>query len=132
MIENLVLGLYAPIIFFSGYAVWMLISRLLIPAFAAHRLDMGTYAIAISACLSLLAHAMENSWYGIMRWNTGLDYLGNMWPVIGLWKLIILASSFFAVLALCEKDPTRHDVANLIGVGGSLWLIFCTLAVWLG
>ena len=49
MVEHLVLGMYAPIVFFSCYAVWMLISRLLMPAILAKRLNLGTYAIAISA-----------------------------------------------------------------------------------
>lgn len=130
MIENLVLGLYAPIVFFSCYAVWMLVVRLLLPAFSSRRLDLGTYAIAISACLSLLAHALENSWYGVIRWNDGLAFMSNMWLVVGFWKLIILASSFFAVLALRERAPTKQDVANLVGLGCSLWLLFATAAIW--
>lgn len=130
MIEDIVLGMYAPIVFFSCYAVYMLFARLLMPAISARRFDLGTYAIAISAFLSLLAHALENSWYGLIRWNGNLSFMLSMWPVIGLWKLIILASSFFAVLALREGSPTKKDVLNLVGLGMSLWLLFTGISIW--
>lgn len=128
MTKYLALGLYAPIVFFSGYAVWMIISRLLLPALIARRLDVGTYAIAISACLSLLAHAVENTWYGVIRWNPQLHYLSDIWGVIGLWKIVILSSSFFAVLALEERAPTGRRVATLLCYGAALWVAFTWIA----
>ena len=128
MIENIVLGLYAPIVFFSAYAVWMLFTRLLLPAFKDHRLNLGKYAIAISAFLSLLAHAMENSWYGLARWNDQWAIMNGIWPVIGLWKVVILASSFFAVVALQHEAPTKQTVSQLAAFGIFLWMLFTFIA----
>ena len=128
MIESVVLGLYAPIVFFSGYAVWMLFAHLLLPAFKDHRLTIGKYAIAISAFLSLLAHVMENSWYGFARWNNGWQVMNSVWPIIGLWKLIILASSFFAVVALQPETPTKTTMSQLVAFGIFLWVLFTLIA----
>jgi hypothetical protein len=130
MIENLVLGLNAPIVFFSGYAIWTIFRLAILPAFLDHRMSLGVYAIAISVCLSLLAHILENSWYVPIQGNAGLSFVGGIWPVIGIWKLIILASSFFAVLALRENKTTAADIWKLFGVFLSLWAVAAALATY--
>ena len=132
MAEYLLLGLYAPIVVFSAYAVYMLIVRLLLPAFIARRLDIATYAIAISACLSLLAHVLENAWYGVMRWNAGLSAFNTAWPILSIWKVVILLSSFFAVLALQQTAPSARKIAGLSLLAITLWAGFSYLAsIWL-
>lgn len=110
IIEILAHGIYVPIILFSGISCWMFISKMIIPAFKAGRLDIEHYAIGISAVLSLAAHFGENSMYGPARWFDSFSVVNEAYALVMTWKVLILASSIFAVVAL---NKAKTGAANL-------------------
>lgn len=123
LIESLVLGLYVPIILFAGVACWLLVTRLLWPAFREHRLDVEHYAIALSAAFALAAHFTENVYYGSARWLKTFDVLNSALFAVGLWKLLILASAVMATAALSRAATDGPHVARLVGIALALWAL---------
>ena len=129
VVDLIVLGMYVPIVIFSGSAAAMFWTRLIWPALREKRLEISKYAIGISATFALAAHALENSFYGILRWHSHWwTEWASFLPIVGLWKLLILASSVFAVAALRQEDTTHKSLVQLCGLVLALWAFGMVLA----
>lgn len=128
LIESLVLGLYAPIIFFSGLACWMLLTRLIIPSLRDRSFSLDRYAIALSAVFALAAHLTENTYYGAARWVGKFYVLNSQLLIVGAWKLLVLASAVLACAALSKATTDATYIARLTGVALSAWAVASVLA----
>lgn len=133
--KDVVLGLYIPIVLFSLAAVVLLLVRLIIPAFYQKKMNLGTYSIALSSLFSLASHALENSWYGVIRWNNAnfqIESLPNrddIWVVLGIGKIFILISTLFAVVALmADSASPAWTPRNIFTKGTALALILWGLS----
>lgn len=123
MAEHFVLGLYIPIVIFSCWAAWLILDKLILPSVYEGSFRLTLYAIAVSALLSLLAHAVENLLYGLIRWNAHLKFLNEWWGIVGLGKLLILASCIYAVLALRDQKVDGTGLFKLTLYVLALWAI---------
>jgi hypothetical protein len=123
MAEHFVLGLYIPIVIFSGYAVWLILKHLILPSVYEGSFRLTLYAIAISALLSLAAHAVENTLYGLVRWSNKFDFLNDWWGIVGFGKILILASSIYAVVALRPKPINGAELFKLSVYALVLWAV---------
>lgn len=128
VIDLIVLGMYVPIVIFSGAAAAMFWMRLIWPALREQRLEIGKYAIGISATCALAAHALENSFYGILRWNSHWREWADFLPLVGIWKVLILASSVFAVAALRQEATTHKSLVQLCALVLAFWVLGTVLA----
>lgn len=129
IIEATVLGLYVPIVVFSGIAAWLLVARVLWPALRERDLKVERYAIALSAALALAAHAFENIYYGFGRWTDNFALLQTLW-LVGLWKLLIMGSGIMAVAALSRAATDGAHVRRLVGIALALWFV-ASIAAWI-
>lgn len=103
VIAAAVLGMYFPIVVFSLSAAVLFVHRLLLPAWQHRTLTLDRYALGLSAFFSLAAHAVENVFYGLIRWfPVEFGWMDKWWAVVGTWKLMILVSACFALVALSE------------------------------
>lgn len=129
LIEAAILGLYFPIVVFSGVACWLLIARLLWPAVKDRTLHVDRYAIALSAAFALAAHAAENTYYGIARWTDNFQALQALW-IVGAWKMLIMSSGILAVAALSRASTDGAHVRRLIGIALALWFV-ASIVAWI-
>lgn len=121
IIDALVLGMYLPIVVFSGFACWLFVSRLLWPAVREGSFSIDQYALAIAASCALAAHFTENLYFGIPRWLGEFDAWNDMLPIVGLWKTLILASALFATAALSKAATDGAHLGRLLVIALSLW-----------
>lgn len=105
LLEALVLGLYVPIVLFSATACWLVVTRLILPAYRKGKLDVEHYAVGGSLVFALAAHLSENLYYGAARWFGKFEMLNDQLLFIGAWKLLILIS---LVLALTWVRAAEH------------------------
>lgn len=122
LLEIAVLGLYVPIILFSGASCWLFLKRLIIPAILARRLNVEHYAIGLSAVFALAAHFAESVYYGVARWFGMWDLLNSQLLLIGAWKLLILSSCIFAVAALNSAENNFANVRRVTMYAFLTWL----------
>ncbi len=121
IIDALVLGIYAPIVVFSGIACYLFLSRLLIPAMKEGSFSVDQYAIGVSACAALAAHFGESLYYGVPRWVGEWDRFNDFLVGVGLLKLLILVSSVFAVAALSQAATSATHLGRLTVIAAALW-----------
>lgn len=122
LLEVAVLGLYAPIIIFSGLSCWLFMSRLILPAFRRGKLDVEHYAIGVSATFALAAHFAENVWYGTARWFGQFAMLNDQLIFVGAWKVLILISTVFAVAALQVGTSNKATLGRVFRLALICWL----------
>lgn len=120
LLELAVLGLYVPIILFSGAACWLFIGRLILPAWRLGKLDVQHYAVGISAAFALAAHFAENVWYGSARWYGKFEAMNHQLLFVGAWKLLILCSTVFAVAALQAGHSDQRTLGRV-----TVWALLC-------
>lgn len=120
LLELAVLGIYLPIILFSGASCWLFISRLIIPAWKAGRLDVQHYAVGVSAVFALAAHFAENVWYGSARWFGKFEAMNHQLLAVGAWKFLILCSTVFAVAALQAGHSDKRTLGRVV-----FWALLC-------
>lgn len=123
-----VMGIYLPIVIFSGASCYLLIVRLLLPAWRQGRLDVKHYAIGISASFALAAHFAENAYYGAGRWFGQFHSLNDQLIYVGAWKVLILFSAVFAVAALNAATSDSANVKRVMGLALITWVIGALLA----
>ena len=113
---------------FSGVSCWLLIVRLLFPAWRAGRLDVKHYAIGISASFALAAHFAENAYYGSARWFGQFHSLNDQLIYVGAWKLLILFSTVFAVASLNAATSDSANVKRVLALALFTWAVGALLA----
>lgn len=123
IIEQAILALYIPIVFFSGRACWLYITRALWPSIQHKTFRLERHAVAVAATAALLAHFIENTYYGVIRiddedfgqWMSALAVIAPM-------KLIIL---FGSILAVAVYNKAVFGVQNLMRlnlISAGMWL----------
>lgn len=128
IIDTSVIGLYVPLVVFSGIGFYLLLSRLIWPAMRNRTLTVDRYALGISATLSLGAHFFENIYFGIPRWTDKWGWFNNYLPAVGVWKAMIMASAIFAMAALSKATTYRTHIGCLTGVAVFLWVVASLIA----
>lgn len=121
IIDVSVIGLYVPLVVFSGIGFYLLLSRLIWPALRNRALTVDRYALGISATLSLGAHFFENIYFGVPRWTDQWDWFNNFLPAVGVWKVMIMASAIFAMAALSKATTHHTHIVRLTLLACSLW-----------
>ena len=128
--KDVVLALYLPIVVLSLPALWLFATRLLLPLLRARNLDLDRYCIGMSAASSLAAHAVENPYYWLIRaFPERFAWLNQTYVLIGLWKLLIVASCIFALAGLSHAITDRAQLGRLTLLALMLWGIGYVVAV---
>lgn len=128
--KDVVLALYLPIVMLSLPALWLFVTRLLLPVLRARNLDLDRYCIGMSAATSLAAHALENPYYWLIRVSPErFGWLNHTYVFVGLWKLLIVVSCIFALAGLSHAITDRAQLGRLTLLALVLWGIGYVVAV---
>lgn len=128
IIEVVVLGMYVPIIVMSGAACVLYIARVLYPSIRGRYFHLQTHAVALSAVMALAAHFSENLYYGFSRFNSGMTWIRDFLPMVGMMKLLILGSAVLAIAVYNTAAFGNPNIKRLVGQVLALWLVGVILA----
>lgn len=133
-IDLAVLGLYFPIVVFSGWALWLYLARVLYPAIQRRVFSLRDHALVVAIALALAADLSENLYYGTARLDAEwYFYLTNALPAVGLGKGLILAAAVFAVAGYKKAVYGEAKLSRLVLFAFLLWVASALFWVgWLG
>lgn len=124
------LGMYVPIVVYSGVACWLYVTRVFVPSIKGHFFRFQTHAVAMAAVMALAAHFSESIYYGIARTNAHLyDVMSDILPVVGAMKLMVMASAILATAVYNKATFGSANIARLVGVAAVLWALGSTAAL---
>jgi len=129
-VRDLVLALYLPIIAMSLPALWLFMTRLVFPPIRRRDFDIDRYCIGLSAVTSLSAHAVETPYYWLVRaFPQEFGWLDQVYALVGLWKLLIIASCIFALAGLSHAITDSAQLGRLTLLAAGLWACGYVIAV---
>lgn len=131
-IDIAVLALYPPVIVFSGWAVWLYVVNVLIPAYRSGVFNLSDHALVLAFALITSADFLENIYYGFARIDSKLySAFSNFLPTVGILKTIILAGTIFAVAGYRKAITGQMKIAPLAMMAWSIWFVSMMAISWI-
>jgi hypothetical protein len=132
MLRVSILGMYLAIVVMSGWATWLLLTRLVIPAIRSRELKVERYMIGLGAFFAMLSHFQENILFGLGRWHEELRYLLTDARFAAVGKVLILAGAICTLAALDRAHSGQAHIRRWIAIAAGLWGLGVTMAVMWG
>lgn len=129
MTRHLLLGIYLPIMLGAAAACWLLLSRLVMPAWRKGDIQPTRMAIGLGALCAMAAHLAESALYGLGRWVPGLAWLLTEWHLSLVAKLLIIASVVFTLAGLSRAETNAAHLRDIVAAALVLWAVGVATAV---
>lgn len=127
--KAILMGVYLPIGVLSACAAWLLLMRLVVPAWRDGRIKAGSVAIGLGAFLAMTAHLFENTQYGVGRWIEGMRWLLIEPPLALVGKVFILAGAILTLGGLSAAETNAAHLGRIAAVAVALWIVGTVVAV---
>ena len=132
LIDQAVLGMFLPVVLFSGAACWLFLTRLLLPALRKGDFNLEVYAVGLSAFFSMSSHFTENVFYFMVRVGLLPNAVDFAMPIVGFMKLLILFGALLAVAVYSKALFGRAQLTQLAESALGFWMLGAVLAgLWL-
>lgn len=129
MTRALLLGVYLPILALASAACWMLVQRLVLPAWRAGQLHATRMAIGLGALLAMAAHLWETLLYGLGRWVPAWSWLLTEWHLSVVGKVLILAGVVLTLTGLSQAETNAAHLGRVTALAVLLWAVGAIAAV---